>query len=132
MNHPLISMFSTSKRSGRSLRGSAVVTFAFLLMVLMMLPVAWAQDNATINGTVADATGAVVPNAQVLLTNPATGQVRDAVSSSAGTYRFANVGVGTYTLSTSATGFQKYTKTDIVVNVAATLEENIRDRKSVV
>ena len=49
MNHPLISMFSTSKRSGRSLRGSAVVTFAFLLMVLMMLPVAWAQDNATIN-----------------------------------------------------------------------------------
>jgi hypothetical protein len=125
MNHPLIRMFSSARKFHKSLRGSAVVTFAFLLMVLMMLPAAWAQDNATINGTVADATGAVVPNAQILLTNPATGQVRDAVSSSAGAYRFANVGVGTYTLSASATGFQKYTKTDIVVNVAATLEENI-------
>src|ERR1035438_8394978 len=125
MNHPLVRMFSSARKFHKSMRGSAVVTFAFLLMVLMMLPVAWAQDNATINGTVADATGAVVPNAQILLTNPATGQMRDAVSSSAGAYRFANVGVGTYTLSASATGFQKYTKTDIVVNVAATLEENI-------
>src|ERR1035438_6261510 len=125
MNHPLVRMFSSARKFHKSMRGSAVVTFAFLLMVLMMLPVAWAQDNATINGTVADATGAVVPNAQILLTNPATGQMRDAVSSSAGAYRFANVGVGTYTLSASATGFQKYTKSDIVVNVAATLEENI-------
>ncbi len=35
------------------------------------------------------------------------------------------MGIGTYTLNASAAGFQKYTKTDIVVNVAATLEENI-------
>ena len=84
-----------------------------------------AQDNATINGTVMDASGAVVPNAPITLTNPATGQVRQSESNSTGGYRFANVGVGTYTLSATASGFQKYTKTDIVVHVADTLEENI-------
>jgi hypothetical protein len=124
MNHLLMSTFSAARRPGRSVRGSAVVTFAFLLMVLMM-PAAWAQDNATINGTVADASGALVPNAQITLTNPATNQVREAVSNAAGTYRYANLGVGTYTLTASAQGFQKFTKTDIVVNVAQTLEENI-------
>jgi hypothetical protein len=91
----------------------------------MMMPAAWAQDNATINGTVQDSSGALVPNAQITLTNPATSQERQAVSNAAGAYRFANVGVGSYTLSASAQGFQKYSKTDIVVNVAATLEENI-------
>jgi hypothetical protein len=125
MTHPLIWKFRAARRSDGALQGHAVIRFAFLFVVLMMMPAAWAQDNATINGTVADSTGAVVPNAQISLTNPATGQVRDAVSNSAGAYRFANVGVGTYALSASATGFQKYTKSNIVVNVAASLEENI-------
>jgi hypothetical protein len=101
------------------------VCLAFIAMLLVLTPGAWGQDNATINGTVVDPTGAVVPNASISLTNPATGQVRQSVSNSSGAYRFANVGIGTYTLSASVAGFQKYTKTDIVVNVAASLEENI-------
>jgi hypothetical protein len=99
--------------------------FAFIAMLLVAAPTAWGQDNATINGTVTDATGALVPNATISLTNPSTGQVRQAVSNSAGAYRFANVGIGNYTLAVAASGFQKYTKTDIVVNVAQTLEEDI-------
>jgi hypothetical protein len=125
MTHPLISKFWATRRPDGSPRGSVVVRFAFLFVVLMMMPAAWAQDNATINGTVQDSSGALVPNAQITLTNPATSQERQAVSNAAGAYRFANVGVGSYTLSASAQGFQKYSKTDIVVNVAATLEENI-------
>lgn len=101
------------------------VCFAFLAILLVLAPGAWGQDNATINGTVVDATGALVPNASVSLTNPATGQVRQVTSNSAGVFRFANVGIGTYTLSTSVAGFQKYTKTGIVVNVAQALEEDI-------
>lgn len=98
---------------------------AFTAMLLVLAPRAWSQDNATITGTVADPTGAVLPNAAISLTNPATSQTRTSTSNSAGVYRFANVGIGTYTLTASAAGFQKYTKTDIVVNVAQTLEEDI-------
>ena len=98
---------------------------SLMLLGFLLIPLAKAQDNATINGTVQDSTGAVVAKAEIILTNTATDQVRQVTSNEAGAYRFANVGVGRYTLSASSTGFQKYTKTDIVVNVAQTLEENI-------
>jgi len=109
----------------RVVRGFLGVSFAIFAMLLPIAPGAWGQDNATINGTVLDPSGAVVPNAAITLTNPATSQTRQDISNSAGQFRFANVGVGTYTLSTMVAGFQKYTKTGIVVNVAQSLEENV-------
>ena len=69
-------------------------------------PAVASQDNATITGNVIDSSGAVVPNAHTDPQRiPATGQVRETVSNSTGAYRFANVGVGTYTLTATATGF---------------------------
>ncbi len=110
----------------RLVHSPVAVTWAFgiALVAMFLLPAqrSFAQDNATITGTISDASGALVPNAAVTLTNPATGQKRDAVSNSAGAYRFANLGVGTYTLEVVAQGFQKYTRTGIVVNVAQTVE----------
>ncbi len=97
---------------------------AVMAMLLVFTPGAWGQDNATITGTVTDTSGALVPNAPISLTNPSTGQKRDTVSNSSGEYRFANVGVGTYTLDVAAQGFQKFTRTGIVVNVAQTVEAN--------
>jgi hypothetical protein len=94
-------------------------------MLVGLAPAVWGQDNATITGTVADTSGAVVPNAALTLTNPSNGQTRETVSNSAGSYRFANVGIGTYTMTATAQGFQKYTKTGIVVNVAQTVEADV-------
>jgi hypothetical protein len=106
-------------------RGLLTVLFAPIAMLLMLTAGAWAQDNATITGTVLDASAAAVANASISLTNTATGQLRQVTSNSSGVYRFANVGVGQYTLEASASGFQKYTKTGIVVNVDQTLEEDV-------
>jgi hypothetical protein len=104
----------------------AVKVYLALAAVLLLFSVgASAQDNATITGTVADTSGAVVPSASMILTNPANGQVRETVSNSSGSYRFANVGIGTYTLTATAQGFQKYSKTGIVVNVAQTVEADV-------
>src|ERR1700733_4800726 len=105
--------------------GSLTVWLAFALILLALTTRAQGQDNATINGTVLDSTGAAVSNANISLTNTATAQQRQVTSNSSGAYRFANVGVGLYTLETVAAGFEKYTKTGIVVNVAQTLEEDI-------
>src|SRR5258707_4081328 len=96
-----------------------------LSMVLLPVPCSWAQENATIIGTVVDSSNAVVPNADITLTNTATSQVKQATSNTSGIYSFNNVGVGQFTLSAAAKGFQKYTKTDIVVNTAQTLKEDI-------
>ncbi len=100
-------------------------SIALVAMLFLLAPRAGAQDNATINGTVTDASGALVPNAKISLKNQATNQIREVVSNSAGAYRFANVGVGNYTLAVTAQGFQTYSMTNIVVNVAQTLEENV-------
>jgi hypothetical protein len=91
-------------------------------MLVLLAPVAWGQDNGTITGFVTDTSGALVPNAKISLTNTATNQIRETISNAAGNYRFANVGIGTYTLSILAQGFQKYERTGVVVNVAATVE----------
>jgi hypothetical protein len=99
--------------------------FAVFALLLAFTPILRAQENATINGTVTDASGAVVANAQLTLTDSATGQVKTETSNSVGAYRFGNLAIGTYTLSATASGFEKYTKTGIVVNVAQTLEEDI-------
>jgi Carboxypeptidase regulatory-like domain len=106
------------------LRSRVPLAIAFAIAILLV-PSVWCQENAIITGTVLDPSGAVVPNIAITLTNPATGQVRPTVSNSAGVYLFANVGVGHFTLEAAATGFQKYVKTDIIVNVAQTLQENI-------
>src|ERR1700730_8816849 len=104
---------------------SMTVWSAFFAMLLALTAGAWGQDNASITGTVSDRTGAMVANANISLTNTATGQTRQVTSNSTGDYLFPNVGVGSYTLEASVAGFQKYTKTGIVVNVAQTLKEDI-------
>jgi hypothetical protein len=101
------------------------LSVALSFTVILLARPARAQENATITGTVTDSTGAVVPNVALTLTNQATSQVRQGTSNTSGIYVFANVGVGHFTLNATATGFQKFTRTDIVVNVDQTLKEDI-------
>ena len=62
--------------------------------------------TADILGTVFDATGATVPNAQVILKNLATGETRTATTSSAGEYIFSVLPSGRYSITVTATGFK--------------------------
>ena len=119
--------FTQSRKSltDRSKKGMGVLWIALAMMIVALTPRVWGQDNATITGTVADSSGAVVANATVDLTNNATGQVRETKSNSVGEFRVVNLGQGTYTLTAVASGFEKFTRTGIIVNVAQTLEENI-------
>jgi hypothetical protein len=85
-----------------------------------------AQENATIIGTVTDSTDAVVQNVEITLTNTATGQVRKTTTDNSGLYTFANVGVGHFNLDATIRGFQKSTKTDLVVNTAQTIKQDFK------
>jgi hypothetical protein len=115
----------TSRRKGKKDSNSTAIWLVFVALILVLAPAAWSQDNATITGTVTDASGAVVPNASISLTNVATGQVRQSVSNSVGAYRFASAGAGTYNLSATIQGYQKFNKTGIVANVAQTVEQDV-------
>jgi hypothetical protein len=81
-------------------------------------------SNAQINGTVHDATGAVVPNAKVVLRNVDTGVETPTVTNAEGVYIIQQVLPGMYTLEGSATGFQstKLKTFRLVVNQASVID----------
>jgi hypothetical protein len=70
---------------------------------------AFAQVNADVNGTVADSTGAVIPNATVTAKNTATGVTTTATTNGTGNYDFPSLQPGAYTVSSTNTGFQTET-----------------------
>jgi protocatechuate 3,4-dioxygenase beta subunit len=82
-----------------------------LLYPVLFSATAFAQSgNATLNGTVTDATGAVVPNAHVTATNTATGVAKSVDTTSAGLYVVTALIPGAYNIEIKAAGF----KTEVV------------------
>jgi hypothetical protein len=73
--------------------------------------------NATLLGTVTDATGAVVANAQVTALETGTGSSRTAQTNASGNYTFPNVAPGNYLITVEQAGFRKETRTNIAVDV---------------
>jgi hypothetical protein len=82
--------------------------FVLLLLVGFSASQAWAQSlvSGEIDGTVTDPTGAAVPNATVNLSSSETGFNESTTTGSNGTFRFALVRPGNYTLSVSVAGFR--------------------------
>ncbi len=65
-----------------------------------------AQTTGTIQGTVKDQSGAVLPGASVTVMNTETGNSRTATSGSKGEFRVSSLPVGTYEVKSELTGFQ--------------------------
>jgi hypothetical protein len=77
-----------------------------------------AQGGATssISGTVVDASGAVIPGADVVAKNNATSAESRAVSSEQGTFTIPALNAGTYTVTVSLMGFKTMVLNDVVLN----------------
>ncbi len=76
---------------------------ALLLCVSGLL--CFAQFSGSVDGTIADPTGATVANASLKLTNTATGVSNETKSDNSGNYRFVSLAPGTYRISATAPGF---------------------------
>jgi hypothetical protein len=96
---------------------SRACTVAALLFALVFCNMSLFGQSATgnISGTVADASGAVIPNATVTLTDEATNSKRETVSNHAGIFNFAAVLPATYTVTVSANGFRSWEERSIVM-----------------
>src|SRR6202022_2706465 len=79
----------------------------FSILSLVGYSAAQAVDSQQITGVVTDPTGAAVPNAEVTVTNEATGISRTIRSNESGNYDALNLPVGVYTVTTVAPGFKK-------------------------
>ncbi|MGH9632226.1 MAG: carboxypeptidase regulatory-like domain-containing protein [Bryobacteraceae bacterium] len=76
--------------------------------------------SGTINVTVSDSTGAVVPGAAVRVTNNDTGLLRTGTTDQQGAVRFPFLPVGVYSVAVEATGFKQLTIGSVVLQVNQT------------
>ena len=119
--------FSLSKRTyvSRHLlpKGVLCVSFSGLVFLLTLLAVSLFGQTTSITGTVADPSGAVIPNASVTITNTATGAQRTTVADSQGRYTISQVTPGTYRLVAKASGFADaaIANLELLVNQPATV-----------
>jgi Carboxypeptidase regulatory-like domain len=100
------------KRTMLAGRWFACLLFAFALTV----GVAAQSLTGQLSGTVLDQTSAVIPNANVTLTNALTGDIRRTVSNSDGVFAFASVPTGEYKVTIEATGFARWERTGVRVS----------------
>jgi len=88
--------------------------------LLVGAPVVSAQTfRGTVAGTVTDASGAVIPDARVIVTNVDTGVAREARTDETGYYLVPELPIGNYSVTVEKQGFQRAVVTGIRVEVAA-------------
>ena len=106
--------------------GSARVRLCVCLVTLFAATFAFAQaGRGSISGTVTDQNGALLPAAQVLLLNKATGVSLHTVTNGAGLYNFISLNPGVYQVKASQSGFVTVAQENVTVDVDQVTEVNI-------
>jgi hypothetical protein len=113
----------------RRLRASArVFAIGAALLFIGVLTCQAQEVTATLYGSVTDPAGAAIPDASLIITNPATGQSVEAKTGNDGNYVVTSLRPAVYTISVERTGFEKSVQTGIKleVNQKARLDVQLR------
>jgi hypothetical protein len=102
------------------------ISLAIISCLLLSCASLWGQATATasLQGTIADNTQAVISKAGVTITNKETGATRTAKTNDAGEYRFDVLPAGTYNVKVTATGFASAEAKDVEVQIGRTATQN--------
>lgn len=87
----------------------------FLLLVALSAGAAWGQFSSSIEGSVTDSSGAVVPGTTIVLTNIDTGVTNKTQTDGAGFYKVPALAPGRYKVSATFQGFASMTENDILL-----------------
>ncbi|MDP9169870.1 MAG: carboxypeptidase regulatory-like domain-containing protein, partial [Acidobacteriota bacterium] len=82
-------------------------------------------DTGTISGRVSDASGALVPNAQVTVVNTETNFTSESRSNTDGLYRVSALRAGPYRVTVKASGFKTYVREGLDLRIGDTMEINV-------
>jgi len=104
-------------------RASAVFVAWMIALLLTAVPLKAQTFRGGINGTVTDASGALVAHASVVATNVDTGITHTTTSSSGGEFLFQDLPLGNYSVVVTVAGFStaKYDKVTVAAGTTYTL-----------
>ena len=112
-------MLQATHRSGR--RAAVVIAALFILSLLSATVLMGQMFLGSVVGLVTDTSGAVVPEAKVVLTNTQTLVTRETVSNTTGNYTFDDVPAGIYKVSVTKAGFRETVSSDITLGTQVTV-----------
>jgi hypothetical protein len=100
------------------------LTWLSMALYLTLLAIPAAGQTASVTGRVTDATGAVLPNSTVKITNVATGAARSSNTNESGYYTFSLLQPGQYEMTVESPGFKSLTRSGLVFEVDQRAELN--------
>ena len=130
---PLLSHFAGRRVAFLSTRLLHLPLLATILGALLSGPVLLlAQvDTGSLAGTVTDATGAAIPDADLVLREEATGVTSRLKAGGDGSFNFSPLKLGTYTLTVSHEGFKQSVTEHLQITIQSRIEVEAasRDRR---
>ena len=110
----------------KNMLGAAWLAFVGLIIALALPLASHAQDTGYISGTVTDKSGSAVVGAEVVITNTAGSLTRTTTTNADGAYVVAGLPGASYNISVTAKGFQKYSATNVVLDVAQKIRIDVQ------
>src|SRR5665213_3362741 len=101
------------------------IPLALFAMLIFIGTAAYAQGTASVLGTVTDPSGAVIPNANITITNQDNGFIRTTVSNGTGNYSARELPNGNYSVKAEVGGFKTFEQKNIALNVGAVVRVDV-------
>ncbi len=98
--------------------------FFLIISFLLLGQLAFSQSTGSIGGTVTDAAGAVVPNADVTVRNQSTGEEHVTKTDVSGIYLVPSLPVGTYRVEVKSPGMQTTAATGVRISVDSSVRQD--------
>ncbi|MEO8594071.1 MAG: carboxypeptidase regulatory-like domain-containing protein [Candidatus Solibacter sp.] len=95
-------------------------------LVLFSAITVWGQGTSIINGTVSDASGAIVPNAKVTAIEVETGLTRSTITNTDGLFTVGSLRPAKYTLTVESPGFRAFSQTGITLETDQAATINVK------
>ena len=116
----LSALVTKSPQNNRKQSCAAWVMCVAVFMLCAAMSLHAQLRSSTITGTVTDATGAVVPNAAIIVTETATNVSYPSKTNGEGLYTVPYLEAGDYSVTITKAGFEKYTETNLHLDPAQT------------